>query len=223
MILHVHSDASYLSAPKARSRIAGYFHLTKQNHKTEPYFNAPIHVECKVLKHVMSSAAEAELGALFQNCKVAEIIRTTLREMGHPQTATEVITDNSTACGIANHNMKLKQSKTMDMCFFWVRDRVDQNHFRINWERGSVNRADYFTKHHAPAHHKRMRPLYVTDSQINSITEHDMRGCINPISTYVQSVIQQIDNARLDKDTCNNLQPSKVSTHDCSTNLHTFL
>ena len=218
MILHVHSDASYLSAPKARSRIAGFFHLTRNPHNSHNFFNAPIHIECKVLRPVMSSAAEAELGALFENCKVAEIIRTTLNEMGHPQPPTTVITDNSTACGIANNNMKLKQSKTMDMRFFWVRDRVNQKHFHIQWERGGLNRADYFTKHHSPAHHKRMRPLYVNDSAhvINSITKHDMRGCINPISTYVQITLQNIDSARLNKDTCNNLTIHKASTHEAA-------
>ena len=133
MILHVHSHASYLSTPKARSRIAGYFHLTKTNHASDPCFNAPVHIKCKVLKHVVSSAAEAELGALFQNCKIAEIIRITLSEMVHPQQATDVVTDNSAASGIANHNMKLKQSKTMDMRFFSVRNRVNQKHFNIKW------------------------------------------------------------------------------------------
>ena len=218
MILHVHSDASYLSAPKARSRIAGFFHLTRNPHNSHNFFNAPIHIECKVLRPVMSSAAEAELGALFENCKVAEIIRTTLNEMGHPQPPTTVITDNSTACGIANNNMKLKQSKTMDMQFFWVRDRANQKHFHIQWERGGLNRADYFTKHHSPAHHKRMRPLYVNDSAhvLNSITKHDMRGCINPISTYVQITLQNIDCARLNKDTCYNLTIHKASTHEAA-------
>jgi len=192
MILHVHSDASFLSAPKARSRTAGYFHLTKRNHEEQPFFNAPIHVDSKVLRHVMSSAAEAELGALFHNCKIAEVIRTTLKEMGHQQPPTTVVTDNSTACGIANNNMKLKQSKTMDLRFFWVKDRVLQNHFRILWQRGNLNRADYFTKHHSAAHHKRTRPFYIHDSHnvSNSLLRSDMRGCVNPLTTYVQEALK---------------------------------
>ena len=72
MQLHVDSDAAYLVAPKAKSRAAGYFHLSTQNKKglTTPQ-NAPIHIECTLLKHVVSSAAEAETGALFHNCQVA--------------------------------------------------------------------------------------------------------------------------------------------------------
>ena len=185
MILHAHSDASYLSAPKARSRIAGYFHLTNRN-KRKP-FNAPIHIECKVLKCVVSSAAEAELGALFENCKTAEVIRTTLTEMGHSQPATTIVTDNSTASGIANYNQKIKQSKTMDMRFFWVRDRVRQRHFNVQWEKGKLNRADYFTKHHSPSHHKRIRPIYITEttSIANTISEYGLRGCVLPLTSYV--------------------------------------
>ena len=90
-----------------------------------------------------------------------------------------------------------------------------------------MNRADYFTKHHSPAHHKRMRPLYVSDSQqvMNSIEKHDMRGCINPISTYVDSILRHINYTQLDKDTCNNLTLHKVSTYECPTihnNCHPF-
>ena len=198
MILHVHSDASYLSAPKARSRVAGYFHLTLSTHDQNPLFNAPIHVESKVLRHVMSSAAEAELGALFENCKIAEVIRTTLEEMGHLQSPTAIVTDNFIAHGIANNNLKVKQSKTMDMRFFWVRDRVKQNHFKIHWEKGKVNRADYFTKHHSAAHHKRTRPLYINDQlQVNnSLQRSNLRGCINPITTYVHNILRMSQDKR---------------------------
>ena len=49
----------------------------------------------------------------------------------------------------------------MDMRFFWVRDRIKQGQFRIFWEKGASNFADYFTKHHPPAHHKQMRGTYV--------------------------------------------------------------
>ena len=49
MILAIHSDASYNSKPKARSRVGGYFFLTdKPNISPEGITvkpNAPIHVE----------------------------------------------------------------------------------------------------------------------------------------------------------------------------------
>ena len=61
-----------------------------------------------IIKEVMSSAAEAEIGALFINAKLAVPMRHTLEEMGHPQLATPIVTDNSTAVGIANDTIKQK-------------------------------------------------------------------------------------------------------------------
>ena len=60
MILNVHSDASYLTAPKARSRASGNFFLGSIPENNKPItLNGPIHYLCSVLKFVASSAAEA--------------------------------------------------------------------------------------------------------------------------------------------------------------------
>ena len=81
----------------------------------------------------MSSAAEAELGALFLNAKEAVPIRTTLIEMNWPKPPTPIQVDNSTALGIANQSIKQKKSKAMDMWFYWVIDRIKQVQFRVYW------------------------------------------------------------------------------------------
>jgi hypothetical protein len=47
--------------------------------------NGAILIISKVLKHVMSSAAEAEIGAVFLNAKEGAVLRTTLEEWGHKQ------------------------------------------------------------------------------------------------------------------------------------------
>ncbi|GAX14227.1 hypothetical protein FisN_1Hu418 [Fistulifera solaris] len=165
MILHIESDASYLSETKARSRAAGYHYLssTPSTSDTPPPFNGPIAVHSTILKEVVSSAAEAELAALFYNGKEACPIRTALEEMNHPQPATPIVTDNSTASGIANDTVKQKRSKAMDMRFYWIRDRVRQGQFHIYWQRGETNKADYFTKHHSRKYHQQMRPVYFVD------------------------------------------------------------
>jgi hypothetical protein len=68
MILYVHSNASYLSKPKARSRVGGYFYLGGRDEPANnPRPNAPIHIESRIMKNVMLSASEAETGALFHN------------------------------------------------------------------------------------------------------------------------------------------------------------
>ena len=129
-----------------------------------PRINGAIHVHCKILKEIVSSAAEAEFGALFHNGRDACPIRNTLMELGHKQPPTPIITDNSTAKGIANDTVKQRRSKAIDMRFYWIRDRVRQGQFVIYWKRGETNRADYFSKHHAPAHHEEMRPQYLHTS-----------------------------------------------------------
>lgn len=160
MILHVHSDASYLSETDARSRLGGYFFLSSAQHEPAPPLNGAIHVNSAILKNVVSSAFEAELGGLFHNCVDATVFRTTLEELGHPQPATPVQTDNSCAAGIVNNTLKQRRSKAIDMRYYWVRDRVNQGQFLIHWKRGAENLADYFTKHHSPIHHQRMRDTY---------------------------------------------------------------
>ena len=50
----------------------------------------------------MSSAAEVEVGALFMNAQEAIPFRTCLEDLGHPQKATPINTDNATAQGIVN-------------------------------------------------------------------------------------------------------------------------
>ena len=163
MQLAVHSDASYLSAPNARSRAGGYFYLSEcDDTNKNPPMNAPVHTECKIMKHVLSSATEAEIGAIFLNCQQAEILRTTLQELGHPQCTTTIVTDNATANNIINGNAKQKRTKAMDMRYNWILDRQVQRHFHVIWKPGKENFADYFTKHHSTVHHKRVRTLYVT-------------------------------------------------------------
>ena len=50
--------------------------------------NGAIMVISTIICNVMSSAAEAECGALLYNSKELEALRKTLTEMGHPQQST---------------------------------------------------------------------------------------------------------------------------------------
>jgi hypothetical protein len=82
--------------------------------------------------------------------------------MGHNQPATPVQVDNSTAEGIINKRVQPKHTKAMDMHFHWLRDRSTQKQFRFYWRPGPTNYADYWTKHHPAAHHRNMRPVFLT-------------------------------------------------------------
>jgi hypothetical protein len=70
MQLKIHSDASYLSDPKAKSRIGGYFYLGgKSDSRMKTLSNGPLLCHTTVLKHVVLSVAEAEFGAIFVDTK----------------------------------------------------------------------------------------------------------------------------------------------------------
>jgi hypothetical protein len=145
--------------------------------------NGAVLIISKVLKHVMSSAAEAEIVAVFINAKEGAVLRTTLEELGHTQHPTPMETDNNTATGYINSIIKKKRTKAMDMRFYWIKDRVKQGQFNVYWGQGFQNLADYFTKHHSPAHHKRIRDVYIHagEQPINrkEIRDSALRGCVN--------------------------------------------
>ena len=164
MVLHVESDASYLSENDSKSRAAGYHYMSvdpKGENIPYPPINGAVLVTSKVIKETVSSAAEAELAALFHNGQDAYALRTALEEMGHPQPATPMQTDNSTAAGLANDTIKQKRSKAMSMRWFWIRDKTEANVFNVYWNQGKTNRADYFSKQHPTKHHIEMRSTYL--------------------------------------------------------------
>jgi hypothetical protein len=137
---------------------------------------------------VVSSVSEAEFGALFVKVKEGTITRTTLAEMGHNQDAMELKTDKTTADGFINNTVQQKRSKAMYMILYWVKDIVEQDQFNVGWEPGDTNMGDYFTKHHSPAHHKRMRPYYLHDKNSPMIRHYTrlsiLRGCVDISPSY---------------------------------------
>ena len=140
--------------------------------------NRAIHVLSNIMRNVMSSAAEAEIGSLYENGKKGIEIRLLLEEMGHKQPPTPIPTDNSTAEGIMNKNIIQKITRAMDMRYYWMRDQVQQGQYRVYWKPGKTNLADYFTKHHPPAHHREMRQKYMVQ-RIIEVRDNLMRGCVD--------------------------------------------
>ena len=168
MILYVDSDAAYLVLPKARSRVAGHYYLgtmPPRSPSKPPNIstNGPILTVCKGLRHVVSSAAEAETGAAFHNSKQAIPIQRALSILGHkqPPDGTSFKMDNAVTHGFIHSNIRQRQSKAWDMRYHWLREKDTLNAFRYYWDKGENNEADYFTKHHPPQHHITMRPKYI--------------------------------------------------------------
>jgi hypothetical protein len=132
MILHIHSNASYLSVSNARSRLGGLFFCgDKSPH--EDNINGSILSVAPVIKNLVASAAESEVIACFQNAQSGTPLRVTLTELDHIQPATPLRTDNSIAFGILNENIKQKRSNAMDMRYHCLTDRVRQKQFEVYW------------------------------------------------------------------------------------------
>ena len=114
MVLYVHSDGTYLVEPEARSRAGGFFYLSnfiKDITKASPKLNGPIHVLCKILKNVVTSAAECEIASAFENGQDAIVIRRALQEMGHHQPSTPIQLDNTTATSFVHGTLKQNERR----------------------------------------------------------------------------------------------------------------
>ena len=188
MQLYAHSDASYLSEAHARSRAAGYYYLSDKPldptlpPATPPPLNGALHVVSKIMRNVLGSAAEAEIAAAYLTARESVPIRTTLAELGHPQSPTPIQVDNTTCAGFANDTIKQKRTKSIDMNYYWLQDRTRLGQFLVYWRAGCTNYADYHTKHHSPTHHLQERPTYLYEDKFaltNLIVQRLQRGCDN--------------------------------------------
>ena len=101
----------------------------------------------------MSSAAEAELDALYVNAHKGVEICNILQELGRIQPPKPIQTDNSTTKSIISSCVQLKRTNAMDMRFHWLRERsINQNQFCFFWRPGKTNLANYWTKHQPTSH-----------------------------------------------------------------------
>jgi hypothetical protein len=173
MVLHIQSSASYLSVSNARSRLGGLFFLGNKSPEQDALNGSILNVAA-IIKNVVASAEESEVGACFHNTKSGAPLRVTLTKLSHTQPPTPLQTDNSTAYGIVNKTIKQKRSKAVDMRYHWLTDRVHQKQFDVYWRPGRENLADYHTKHHSAQHHKDMRNLLLHEA--NSLQV--LRGCV---------------------------------------------
>ena len=182
MILKLHSDSSYLNAVGARSRQGGHLYL---GNKSEPdILNGAVLNLAAIMKMVLSSAAEAEFGALFHNTKEATPLRTTLEELGHPQPPTPVLVDNSTAVGLANDTVTQRRSRAIDMHFIGSRiASTNSNTTCTGPQHTTTLRITSPSITHPPTTAKCENTSYTQLLAQSSfrLRPHDvLRGCVNP-------------------------------------------
>jgi hypothetical protein len=111
---------------------------------------------------------------MFKNAQSSTPLRVILLELGYRQPETPMRTDKSTAYGILNETIKQKRSKSMDMKYYWLQDRVRQKQFDVCWNPSNDHLGDYHTKHHPVQHHQDMRSIL--PHQANSLNV--LRGCV---------------------------------------------
>ena len=209
MVLNIHSDASYLSEPKARGQACGHFFMGSVPSDGKPIkLNCAFHTLCSILKCVVASATEAVLGALFMNCQEGIIFKTTLKDLGHPQPRIPIHCDNATAVGIVNNTIKHQRSCAMEMKYFWTGEKDSQKVFSFKWHPGMENLADYRSKHHPGGHHTAVRPYYSHEKKSplelpHAIRPSTLKGYVGTLKDgYVHNVplprVPQIQSASHD-------------------------
>ena len=159
MQLIASSDASYLTETKGRSR--GGYHKFLGDVNNPHDINGPIECSSMIIPTVCSAASDAEYCTIFLTAVSSINTRNTLENLGHPQPPTPIYCDNTTAVGIANDLLKQRRSKSIDMRYHWIRDRIKLGQFNVQWRKGTYNLADYFTKPYSVTQTKEIRPFLV--------------------------------------------------------------
>jgi hypothetical protein len=129
MILAAHSNTSYLSKTKSRSRVGAHIFLS--NNDPIPQSNGPLLSISAILRSVYGSVAEAKLAALYKCATKMVPLRNALEEMGWKQPRLPIQVDNSTAEGYVNNTIIASRLKSIDMQINWLKDRESQGQFRI--------------------------------------------------------------------------------------------
>ena len=76
-----------------------------------PQWNGPVLTLAKIIKFVMPSASEAELGTMFITTQEMVAMRQTLQEMKWPQPKPPLQTDNSAAAGVVKRHHRPKKAE----------------------------------------------------------------------------------------------------------------
>ena len=146
MKLHPVSDASFASETKGRSRAGGVLYLGDRDKNGHP-ISSPVEVNSHIIDCVPDSVAEAEYVAVHDIVKRGIYARYLLEGIGYPQNTTDHECDNKCAVGLANDTVNDRKTKHIDRRYHWVKHQVSKALFKVGWEKGETNLADFFTKY----------------------------------------------------------------------------
>eukprot|EP00804_Cyclotella_cryptica_P012662 CCRYP_016930-RA/>CCRYP_016930-RA protein AED:0.29 eAED:0.23 QI:0/0/0/1/0/0/2/0/396 len=157
---------------RKQSTQPGWGHFSYEK-TIRPRNNGAILTLAQIIKPVMSSAAEAELGALYINARETIPQRHLLNELGHPQPPTPIQIDNSTALewSLTSSNPNAPKQWTCVFIGSVVEKIKTVSHLLA--PRGTTNLADYVTKHHPAIHHQAVRHIYLP--HLRNFSTYDTR------------------------------------------------
>ena len=104
-----HSDVSYLSKPQTQSREVFCF---LSSDSTVPNNNSVVLNIAHIIMHVMNSATEVELVALYIVARYIVYIRIILKEIGHEQPPLSLQTDKSMTEVVINGKSQPKKNQS---------------------------------------------------------------------------------------------------------------
>ena len=143
MQLKVTSDAGYANCFSSFSRYGGHFSLGDSPNEAP---NGAIHIATGIMKHVCTSAFEAEMSAIFENVRKVIDLKQALENFGYPQKSIEVRCDNQSTVNVFHGFAQMKHSHSLNMRYWWVMQQIKLNLVHIQWSSGKSNLADFFTK-----------------------------------------------------------------------------
>ena len=173
MILPISSNASYFSVSKYWSRAAIYVYLSSSmstntalsilkpstttklipNFDLLPPWNGTMHILCQIVSNIIYTATDAKIVAVFLSCKEYLAIRQALLERSilNWLLQSSSITIAPSVCWLKVPSNSVP--KLWICVSFGLKIAFAKANF-VYWWPGKDNRANYFTKYHAPSRRK---------------------------------------------------------------------
>ena len=122
--------------------------------------------------------------------------------MGWKQVPKDIQVYIYTAVGIATKEFLQKKSKAMDMRFYWIDYKLEQEQFLVFWRPGQEHLGYYHSKHHPTEHPIVIRPKYLHVPKLSFLqwcadltvtVSHTVRQipAVNTTKRYIQQVQPQ--------------------------------
>ena len=122
IVLAEHSDAGFNNESNYGSRTGDHIFLSEDTQT--PKWNGAVLTIAHIIKFLMSSAAEAQLCALYITAKEMIPVHQIIIEMVWKKPPYPIQTDELTSEGVINNTIMQHKRKSMDLHFHWLRSII---------------------------------------------------------------------------------------------------